>query len=143
MIFKIFINLIITLKMFINFIGNIFYPRKLNIIVSLYIVNVTLLLTSSYIYTYKHCTWRSATAVKTLVQECCENPSCSLFTNFFYMYQHTDFIWLFKIYIKMGVDVVEWSRALDVRLSEWCCSVTMVWVQIPSREEQKFDSFKI
>jgi hypothetical protein len=27
--------------------------------------------------------------------------------------------------------VVEWSRALDVRLSEWCCSVTMVWVQIP------------
>ena len=42
----------------------------------------------------------------------------------------------------MGVDVVEWSRALDVRLSEWCCSVTMVWVQIPSREEQKFDGSK-
>ena len=40
------------------------------------------------------------------------------------------------------MDVVEWSRALDVRLSEWCCSVTMVWVQIPSREEQKFDSSK-
>ena len=38
---------------------------------------------------------------------------------------------------------VEWSRALDVRLSEWCCSVSMVWVQIPSREEQKFDSSKI
>jgi hypothetical protein len=34
------------------------------------------------------------------------------------------------------------SRALDVRLSEWCCSVSMVWVQIPSREEQKFDSSK-
>ena len=46
-------------------------------------------------------------------------------------------------YIYMGVDVVEWSRALDVRLSEWCCSVSMVWVQIPSREEQKFDSSKI
>ena len=28
-------------------------------------------------------------------------------------------------------------------ISEWCCSVTMVWVQIPSREEQKFDSSKI
>jgi hypothetical protein len=42
-----------------------------------------------------------------------------------------------------GVDVVEWSRVLDVRLSEWCCSVSMVWVQIPSREEQKFDSSKI
>jgi hypothetical protein len=25
-----------------------------------------------------------------------------------------------------GVDVVEWFRALDVRLSEWCCSVSMV-----------------
>ena len=46
------------------------------------------------------------------------------------------------IYIQ-EVDVVEWSRALDVRLSEWCCSVSMVWVQIPSREEQKFDSSKI
>ena len=32
---------------------------------------------------------------------------------------------------------------ISVRLSEWCCSVTMVWVQIPSREEQKFDSSKI
>ena len=47
------------------------------------------------------------------------------------------------IYGCSRVDVVEWSRALDVRLSEWCCSVTMVWVQIPSREEQKFDSSKI
>jgi hypothetical protein len=45
--------------------------------------------------------------------------------------------------LKINVDVVEWSRALDVRLSEWCCSVSMVWVQIPSREEQKFDSSKI
>ena len=35
------------------------------------------------------------------------------------------------IYIYKGVDVVEWSRALDVRLSECCCSVSMVWVQIP------------
>jgi hypothetical protein len=71
MTLKIFITLITTLKMLINFIGNIFYVRKRNIVVSLYIVNVTLLLTS-YIYTYKHCTRRSATAVKTLVQECCE-----------------------------------------------------------------------
>ena len=48
--------------------------------------------------------------------------------------------YVFCVYI---VDVVEWSRALDVRLSDWCCSVSMVWVQIPSREEQKFDSSKI
>ena len=46
MTLNIFINLIITLKMFIILIGNIFYARKLNIIVSLYIVSVTLLLTS-------------------------------------------------------------------------------------------------
>jgi hypothetical protein len=37
----------------------------------------------------------------------------------------------------------KWSRVLDVRLSECCCSVSMMWVQIPSREEQKFDSSKI
>ena len=30
-----------------------------------------------------------------------------------------------------GADVVEWSRARDIKLSEWCCSVSMVWVQIP------------
>ena len=40
------------------------------------------------------------------------------------------------------MDVVEWSRALDVRLSEWCCSVSMVWVQIPSREEQNLTALK-
>ena len=49
---------------------------------------------------------------------------------------------LLKLLFK-GVDVVEWSRALDVRLSEWFCSVSMVWVHIPSREEQKFDSSKM
>jgi hypothetical protein len=38
-----------------------------------------------------------------------------------------------RIYI---ADVVEWSRAVDIRLSYWCCSVSTVWVQIPSREEQ-------
>ena len=25
-----------------------------------------------------------------------------------------------------GADVVEWHRALDLRLSDWCCSVSMV-----------------
>ena len=38
--------------------------------------------------------------------------------------------------------MVEWSRALDERLSEWCCSVSMVWVQIPSREEQNLTALK-
>jgi hypothetical protein len=35
-----------------------------------------------------------------------------------------------------GAVVVEWSRALDIRLSDWCCSVSMLWAQIPSRKEQ-------
>jgi hypothetical protein len=39
-----------------------------------------------------------------------------------------------------GADVVEWSRALDIRLGYWSCSISMVWVQIPSRDEQKCDS---
>jgi hypothetical protein len=42
-----------------------------------------------------------------------------------------------NIYIYIAY-VVEWSRALDISLSDWCCSVSMVWVQIPSREEHKF-----
>ena len=36
----------------------------------------------------------------------------------------------------------DWSRALDVRISEWCCSVSVVWVQIPSREEQNLTALK-
>ena len=40
------------------------------------------------------------------------------------------------------MDVVEWSRALDVRLSEWGCSVSMVWDQIPSREEKNLTALK-
>jgi len=27
---------------------------------------------------------------------------------------------------KLYIYVVEWSRELDVRLSEWCCSVSMM-----------------
>ena len=49
---------------------------------------------------------------------------------------------LLKLYFNIA-DVVEWSRALDIRLSDWCCSVSMVWAQKPSREEHKFDSSKI
>ena len=39
-----------------------------------------------------------------------------------------------------GADVFEWSRTLDIRLSDWCCSVSIVWVQIPLTEEQTFDN---
>jgi hypothetical protein len=55
----------------------------------------------------------------------------------------TLFLYKFYIHIHNGADVVEWSRALDVRISDWCCCVSMVRVQIPSREEQKFDCSKI
>ena len=40
------------------------------------------------------------------------------------------------------MDVVEWSRALDVRLSEWCCSVTMVWVQIRRGKNKNLTALK-
>ena len=40
------------------------------------------------------------------------------------------------------MDVVDWYRALDVRLSEWCCSVSMVWIQITSREKQNLTALK-
>ena len=35
-----------------------------------------------------------------------------------------------------GADVVGWSRALDIRLRDWCCNLSMVWAQIPSKKEQ-------
>ena len=41
-----------------------------------------------------------------------------------------------------GVDVVEWSRALDVRLIEWYCSASTVWFQIPWKEEQILTALK-
>ena len=58
------------------------------------------------------------------------------------------YIELLNIIFETGIildiaDVVEWSRALVIRLRDWCCSVLMVGVQILSREEQKFDSSKI
>jgi hypothetical protein len=58
------------------------------------------------------------------------------------------YIELLNIIFETGIildiaDVVEWSRALVIRRSDWCCSVLMVGVQILSREEQKFDSSKI
>jgi hypothetical protein len=31
-----------------------------------------------------------------------------------------------KIQTRLIADVVEWFRALDVRLSDWCCSVLTV-----------------
>jgi hypothetical protein len=39
-----------------------------------------------------------------------------------------------------GADVVGWSRALDIRFSDYFCSASMVWGQTLSREEHKFDS---
>jgi hypothetical protein len=60
-----------------------------------------------------------------------------------YQFSPGNFILESDVCIGAVLSQVQGGRALDVRLSEWCCSVTMVWVQIPSREEQKFDSSKI
>ena len=50
-------------------------------------------------------------------------------------------LWLLKLHFH-GVDVVEWSRALEIRLSDWCCSVSNVWAQISSKEEQNLTAQK-
>jgi hypothetical protein len=50
-------------------------------------------------------------------------------------------LWLLKLHL-YGADVIEWSRALDIRLSDWCCSVSLVWAQIPSWEEQNLRAQK-
>jgi hypothetical protein len=44
-------------------------------------------------------------------------------------------LWILKLHF-YGAGVIEGSRALDIRLSDWGCSASMVWAQIPSREEQ-------
>jgi hypothetical protein len=60
-----------------------------------------------------------------------EKPECQKKTTDLTIY--IDFIspWLLLelttlVVIIYGADVVEWSRALDIRLSDWCCSVSMV-----------------
>ena len=66
---------------------------------------------------------------------------CGIFVMFFYLF----FLFVFFLFSKYvseprtyvfeennmyiyiyGADVVKWSRALDIRLSDWCCSVSMV-----------------
>ena len=43
---------------------------------------------------------------------------------------------LLKLYFYVA-DVAEWSWPLDMKLRNWCCSVSIVWVRIPSRGNQK------
>ena len=47
----------------------------------------------------------------------------------------------FKLHF-YGADVVEWSGALNIRLSDWFCSESMVLTQIPSTEEQNLRAQK-
>jgi hypothetical protein len=66
--------------------------------------------------------------------------TCLMFTSRFSLRDKVT-LRLLKLHF-YGADVVEFSRALDVRLIDWCCSVSMVWVQIPSREEQNLTAQK-
>ena len=50
-------------------------------------------------------------------------------------------LWLLKLHFYWA-DVIEWSSALDIRLSDWCCSVSNVWAQISSKEEQNLTAQK-
>jgi len=42
-----------------------------------------------------------------------------------------------------GAVMVKWAIVLDIRLSDWCCSESMVWTHIPWTEKTKFNSSKI
>jgi hypothetical protein len=41
-----------------------------------------------------------------------------------------------------GANVVQWSMALEIRLSDWCCSVSNVRAEISSKEEQNLTAQK-
>ena len=58
-----------------------------------------------------------------------------------YSLRDKDTLWQMKLHF-VGVDVVEWSRALEIRLIDWCCSVSNVWAQISSKEEQNLTAQK-
>jgi hypothetical protein len=78
--------------------------------------------------------WLMAYWYHVMIKQCL----CVLYIQCIYIYIY--------IYIRLkkniyGADVVEWHRALDRGLSDWCFSVSMVRGKIPSREEQKFDRY--
>ena len=50
-------------------------------------------------------------------------------------------LWLLKL-LFYGANVVEWSRALDIMLSDWCCSVSIGVSSNPVERRTKFDSSK-
>ena len=55
------------------------------------------------------------------VDDCCLTPCKRFFSSIKVI---TSFIYNLITY--NGADVVEWSRVLDIRLSDWFCSVSMV-----------------
>jgi hypothetical protein len=67
-------------------------------------------------YTYKHCTWRSATAVKTLVQECCEKSVLFFFLliSFICTSIRISFDFLIYIYIYVLTQVTFRSSGTDI-----------------------------
>ena len=58
--------------------------------------------------------------------------------------QVTDFIaWPSRCHSIIYIaDVVEWSKVLDIRLIDWCCSVSMVWVYNPVEGRTKICQLK-
>jgi hypothetical protein len=94
---------------------------------------------------YQWCEFKSSEGKTKNLTAQQSNSSTSLIFRRIYMNFFLNIEFFIYIYIyreREGMDVVEWSRALDVSLNEWCCSISMVWVQIPSREEKKFSHGK-
>jgi hypothetical protein len=92
----------------------------------------------------KHCWGRllSNYNIKYICTIHTRSDTCLMSISRFYLRDKVPLYFLLKLHF-YGADVVERSRALNIRLSDWCCSVSMVWVQIPSREEKQFDNSNI
>ena len=83
------------------------YCLKINVYICLVVkgrnyCNYTTYIYNIYIYIYKHCTWRSATAVKTLVQECCEKSVLFFFLFLIISFIHV-YIYIYRYCLKINV----------------------------------------
>ena len=66
---------------------------------------------------------------KIIIMQCI----CTIYTHVLFALWDKATHWLLNLYFDRA-DVAEWSRALDIRLSDWCCSVSMVWFKFRWRK---------
>jgi hypothetical protein len=107
------------------------------------ILKVTLRLLKIYFYIADAVEWSRVLDIRLSDWYC----SVSMFQNYNVVQfrRYTDILYGCHLFNVLYKHVSRWqpyniSVPLYIRLSDWYCSVSMVWVQIPSREEHKFVS---